>query len=70
MGASRHSDVPLHLIRSGFLSQGTTLASWCRENGYQRSNVYKALNGEWSGQKASEVRSAVLKASGIREPLR
>ena len=57
----------MHHIRSGFLLQGTTLAEWCRENELHRPNVYKALNGQWTGAKAEAVRKSVLTASGIEE---
>ena len=53
-------------IRSGFVQQGTTLAAWCRGNGFHRPNVRKALMEEWTGPKAAAVVQAVMRASPMR----
>lgn len=55
----------MHRIRSGSVSQGTTLTAWCRESGHHRSNVYKALLREWTGPGAQKIVREVLSASGV-----
>ncbi len=57
----------MNRIRSGFISQGSSLAAWCREEGMNRGNVYKALLQEWRGTKADQIVQKVLSASGIEE---
>jgi lambda repressor-like predicted transcriptional regulator len=42
-------------IRAGFVSKGTSLHKWCKQNGYHRQNAYAAIMGEWVGDKASEL---------------
>lgn len=53
----------LNAIRGGFVSQGSSLAAWCAENGLHRPNVVKAILGQWSGPKAERIREAVQRAS-------
>ncbi len=53
------------LIRSGFVAQGTTLAEWCRNNGFHRPNVMKALLGQWTGPKAARTVDVVSAAANL-----
>jgi hypothetical protein len=62
-GNSRKAE--LDAIRGGFVSQGTSFAAWCRENGLHRPNVTKAILGDWAGPKAEVVRLAALAASKL-----
>jgi len=55
----------LNRIRSGFVSQGTLLAAWCRDNEINRGNVYKALLQEWRGEKADGVIERVIKSAAL-----
>ncbi|GGK08733.1 hypothetical protein [Luteimonas terricola] len=54
-------------VRAGFVLQGTTLQTWCRQNGTHSSNAQRALIGSWDGPKARELRSRVIKAAHIEE---
>ena len=63
--AAHDRKAKLDAIRGGFVSQGTSLAEWCRNNGYHRPNVIKAILGEWSGPNADAVKCAVLAASKV-----
>ena len=50
-------------IRIGFISQGTSLNAFCKENGIHRPNAKKAFGGNWNGKKAQELRNRLLEAS-------
>lgn len=63
--AQPESKAELDAIRAGFVSQGTSLAQWCRNNGYHRPNVIKAILGQWAGPKAEIMRKTVLSASKV-----
>lgn len=45
----------LNAIRAGFVAQGTSFHAWCKDNGVDTSNAYKALSGKWTGPKAMEL---------------
>ena len=53
------------LVRAGFISQGTSLAAWCRANGVHRQSAEKALLFKWDGPKAQELRRRVAEAAGV-----
>ncbi len=38
-------------IRIAFISQGTSLHAFCKENGIHRPNAKKAFSGYWNGKK-------------------
>lgn len=52
-------------IRAGFVSKGTSLNKWCKQNGYHRQNAYAAIMGEWSGEKAAELCNLLMVESGV-----
>lgn len=52
-------------VRSGFVAQDTTLTAWCRENKVPRQSAVMCLSGMWDGPKAKELRSRIIRASGI-----
>lgn len=52
-------------IRIGFISQGTSLHAFCKENGIHRPNARKAYSGKWNGKKAQELRERLAKAANI-----
>lgn len=54
----------LNTIRAGFVSQGTSLHAWCRQNGVDTSNAYKAISGKWSGAKAERLVAVLAAAAG------
>lgn len=57
----------LHLqVRAGFVTQGSSLKRWCREQGITPSNARDALIGRWNGPKGQALRRKVVKASGIQ----
>lgn len=59
----------LHLsVRAGFVTQGSSLTSWCRERGVNASNARAALTGAWNGPKGSKLRKELLEASGLITP--
>lgn len=58
----------LHLkVRAAFILQGSTLKTWCRQNGIHPSNVRNALVGSWNGPAGQAMRKRVVKASGLKE---
>ncbi|WP_067863652.1 hypothetical protein [Neptuniibacter marinus] len=52
-------------VRGGFITAGTSLTSWCRNNGVNPSNARHCLIGSWDGPKAKELRKSLVMASGI-----
>lgn len=70
MNDSRYAPGPeLYLsVRAGFVTQGTSLTSWCRKRGVNASNARAALAGAWNGPKGSKLRKELLEASGVIEP--
>lgn len=52
-------------IRAGFVSKGTSLNKWCKQNGYHRQNAYAAIMGEWTGEKATELCNLLMVESGV-----
>lgn len=52
-------------VRAGFVTRGTTYSAWCKKNKVNRSNCTQALTGAWDGPKARDLRSRVLRASGV-----
>jgi hypothetical protein len=54
-------------VRAGFVAQGTSLKSWCREQGITPSNARDALIGRWNGPKGIALRARLIKAAGVRE---
>lgn len=52
-------------IRAGFVTKGTSLNKWCKQNGYHRQNAYAAIMGEWTGEKATELCNLLIVESGV-----
>ena len=55
----------LQKVKAHFISEGTTLAEWCRRHGYHQSNVREALAGAWDGPKGRALRMQLAKEAGI-----
>lgn len=62
----------LSQVRAGFVSQGTSFARWCRENGVARQNARLSLVGGWNGPKGQELRAKLISQSkdGKRDEFR
>ena len=52
-------------IRAAFITQGTTLGAWCRENGIRMQSAKSCLMGIWNGPKGKALRIRIIEASGI-----
>ena len=52
-------------VRAGFVTQGTSLTSWCKQRGVNASNARAALAGAWNGPKGKRLRKDLLEASGV-----
>jgi hypothetical protein len=52
-------------VRGGFISSGTTLAAWCRDNGCNPTNARSALMGSWNGPKGRKLRQKLAEDSGV-----
>lgn len=58
----------LHLrVRAGFVSKGTSLKRWCKEQGITPSNARDALIGRWNGPKGIALRSRLVQEAGVKE---
>jgi hypothetical protein len=53
----------LNLVKAGFVQQGITLNTFCKQNHLDSGNTHRALTGEWSGSKAESLRAFVVNAS-------
>jgi len=51
-------------VLAGFIRQGRTLASYCRENGLSRHHAHDALVGRWTGPTADRLRRQLHEAAG------
>jgi hypothetical protein len=58
-GAARYTKV-----RAGFISTGSSLHAWCRENRVAMPNVRAAFLGKWNGPKAQALIERVSRAAG------
>lgn len=52
-------------VRGGFVTQGTTITKWCRENNIHPTSARLALLGSWNGPKGKQARAKLIRASGI-----
>lgn len=52
-------------VRIGFISQGTTLAAWCKERSIYPTNAKSAIVGVWDGPKARELRDQIVQAAQL-----
>jgi len=52
-------------IRAALILKGMTIAAWCRVEHVDDSNLHKALNGRWRGDKARELVARIEKAAGL-----
>lgn len=50
-------------IRAGFVLQGSSLRDWCLHNDVQPQNAHRALKGQWTGIKASDLVKRIEKAT-------
>ena len=48
-------------IRARLVEQGSSVADWCRRNGYDRQLVVPALKGNSFGRKALEARAKIIR---------
>lgn len=63
--------IDLHLkVRAAFVSQGSSLKRWCRENNITYSNSRDALIGRWNGPKGRKLRARIVSAAGIKQASR
>lgn len=64
-----HRHVPstglLAAVRAGFVSQQTSLSSWCRTERITRPWVDQVLTGRRKGPRASAMVQRVMKAAGV-----
>ena len=55
-------------VKAGFVAKGTSLNQWCRAHSIKRQNASKALLSQWSSPAARELRTKLLKESGVAAP--
>ncbi len=55
-------------VRGGFVTQGTSLGRWCRENDIKAQNALNCLVGGWNGPKAKALRVKLIEAANIPDP--
>lgn len=54
-------------VRIGFIAQGTTFTSWCRDNDIRTSNARAALMALWNGPKGQALRKRIVRAARLRD---
>lgn len=52
-------------VRGAFVSRGTSLATWCRENDVDRLAARNALLCKWYGPKSKALRARISIAAGV-----
>jgi gp16 family phage-associated protein len=50
-------------IRARLMEQGSSVADWCRKNGYDRQLVVPALQGKKFGRKGLEARAKIIRTA-------
>lgn len=53
-------------IRAAFVADGSSLHSWCQENGVAMQNARSAILGTWNGPKATALVEQIKSAVGIQ----
>lgn len=53
-------------VRAAFIGQGTTLNTWCKQNGTHIQNVRDAFFGRWKGERALALITRVTDAAGVK----
>ena len=54
-------------VRSGFVSQNSSLGAWCKKNKINMSGAKACLMGTWNGPKGQDLRAQIIEASGIAD---
>jgi hypothetical protein len=57
-----------NLVRAGFVSQGSSLSAWCKNQGISRANAVHCLVGSWNGPKGQALRKQLVVDAGIYGP--
>ncbi len=52
-------------VRTGFILQGSSFASWCRSNQIDRGYAHKCVAGRNNGPGAVELRKRIIKAANV-----
>jgi len=52
-------------VRIAFVSQRSSLHSWCIQNGVGMPNARAALLGKWHGPKADALTKRIKQAAGV-----
>jgi hypothetical protein len=52
-------------VKAAFVAKHSSLHKWSLEHGICRQNVRAALLGEWTGPKATELLTKILKETGL-----
>ncbi len=57
----------LLVVRAGFVAQGTTLTSWCQEQGVARNWARQVLLGLRDGPAARRLRAQIIDAARVKK---
>jgi hypothetical protein len=57
------SETALHLVRAGFVAQGTSFSKWCAQHGITRSWAINTIIGKRNGPTALKLRAHIIKAA-------
>lgn len=50
----------LKAVRAGLIAQGSSLSRWADEHAVKRQNLTKAVIGQWTGPRASQLVQEVV----------
>ena len=56
----------LKVVRAALILRGLSLSKWAELKGVKRQNLTKALDGTWTGPKASDLINEVLQDLKVR----
>lgn len=59
----------LIMIKIGFLRQGMSFSTFCKQNGIDRRNAIRALKKQRNGEKARMLRQCIITASRGKNPI-
>ena len=52
-------------VKGAFVTQGTSLSSWCKDNGTSIANIRHAFYGSWNGEHAEALVKKACDDAGI-----
>jgi hypothetical protein len=65
MQANQTNQDPFDQVKAFFTVRKTSFNRFCIDNKVDPSNAKKAINGDWKGDKATQIRNLIAEATNI-----